>query len=142
MIDASRTTLLLLAAALAIGCGSHRRAEPQAAPAPPEIADGRTLYRQNCGACHGLAGKGDGIVSSLMTPKPTDLTRLSAANEGEFPAEALRRFIDGRATIRAHGNSEMPVWGATFTIRSDVGAEQVDATITAIVDYLASIQVP
>jgi len=122
---------------------------PQVAERPEEqvIADvsrgGDKLYRRYCGACHGLDAKGDGIVSSLMTPKPRDLTTIARDFGGEFPREAVIRAIDGRQTVRAHGDADMPVWGATLS--PELGSETDDIMIrewiTAIADYLESVQV-
>jgi mono/diheme cytochrome c family protein len=105
---------------------------------------GDKLYRRYCGACHGLEAKGDGIVSSLMTPKPRDLTTLARDFGGEFPREAVMQAIDGRETLRAHGDSDMPVWGANLS--GELGRDATDSDIQdwigAITDYLASVQVP
>jgi mono/diheme cytochrome c family protein len=76
------------------------------ADAPPPA--GEALYRRYCAACHGVEGRGDGPVAPVLTPRPTDLTRL----EAEVPE--LMKQIDGRRTIRAHGTAAMPVWGEVF----------------------------
>lgn len=43
---------------------------------PSAVAEpgGAELYRQNCQACHGSEGKGDGPAAAALTPRPTDLT--------------------------------------------------------------------
>jgi mono/diheme cytochrome c family protein len=46
-------------------------------PIPPDadsIARGEALYADNCAACHGPAGKGDGPVGMTLNPPPADLT--------------------------------------------------------------------
>jgi copper transport protein len=46
-------------------------------PIPPDsdsIAEGETLYAENCAACHGDTGKGDGLVGMTLNPAPADLT--------------------------------------------------------------------
>ena len=70
---------------------------------------GKMTYESSCAACHGRNGKGDGPVSPELRTKPPDLTLLAKKNGGVFPADFLYRIIDGRQTIRAHGNYEMPV---------------------------------
>lgn len=57
-----------------------------------------------------------------------------------FPTAKLQRIVDGR-DVRAHGNTDMPVWGDAFR-RSDGGLTEqaVAARIAAIVRYLDSIQ--
>ena len=52
--------------------------------------------------------------------------------------------IDGTATVRAHGDSDMPVWGTRF--RAEIGTSlnrqaQVRGKILLIAEYLRSIQV-
>lgn len=122
---------------------------PKAAERPEELAladvsrGGEKLYRRYCGACHGLEGKGDGIVSSLMTPKPRDLTTLARDFGGEFPREVVIQSIDGRKTMRAHGDSDMPVWGTVLAqeLGRDASDGEIRDWIGAITDYLASLQV-
>jgi len=124
---------LLLAPALAWG----------AEASPGTAAQGHKLYLRYCSACHGDAGKGDGIVSGLMSPKPTDLTQLARASGGTFDAAAVRRSIDGRETVRAHGDPDMPVWGEVLTSEAGPVTDReavVQAQVALITDYLASIQ--
>ncbi len=55
---------------------SADRAEP-VNPVPPgssSILAGEALYRQNCGACHGTSGRGDGPVGLTLNPRPADLS--------------------------------------------------------------------
>jgi mono/diheme cytochrome c family protein len=102
---------------------------------------GKAMYLKYCSACHGSGGKGDGVVSGLMRPKPTDLTRISS--KADFPSMRIAQAIDGTTTVRAHGDPDMPVWGELF--RSEPGAaleKQPEARgkVMLITDYLRSIQ--
>jgi mono/diheme cytochrome c family protein len=110
--------------------------------ATPESA-GRALYLKYCGACHGPSGKGDGVAASFFTPKPPDLTQIAKKNHGEFPAMRVMRLIDGRDTLRAHGDPDMPVWGEIFQEQAGWSLNQraeVQGKIMLITDYLRSIQ--
>jgi hypothetical protein len=103
------------------------------------------IYQQLCSSCHGVGGRGDGPVSSLIKIGVPDLTRIAARDGGEFPTEDVRRTIDGRWDRRAHGARDMPVWGWQFYDSSATNdAEeraQVDSMIDRLVNYLRSIQV-
>jgi high-affinity iron transporter len=54
-------------------------------PRLPSLEAGRALYAQECSACHGASGRGDGPAAAGLEPRPADLTnrermrRLSAA---------------------------------------------------------------
>jgi mono/diheme cytochrome c family protein len=105
---------------------------------------GEAQYRRYCGACHGLEGKGDGVVSGLMTPRPTDLTQLAKAHGGTFPLLKVVSSIDGRERIAAHGDSSMPVWGEVFDQERGQGiasAAHVRGRVQEIATYVQSIQV-
>ena len=75
---------------------------------------GRTLYLRYCASCHGKDGRGAGPVAPALGQKPTDLTQIAATHGGEFPFVAVCEAIDGTRTLRAHGVSEMPIWGDVF----------------------------
>lgn len=103
------------------------------------------MYRQYCGACHGLEGKGDGPVSGFLRPQPTDLTQLSKKQNGEFPFADVVRIIDGRETVRSHGDSDMPVWGEILKNEgSSVPAAEVEVRgkLLLITEHLRAIQAP
>jgi hypothetical protein len=72
------------------------------------------------------------------------LTRIAFRDGGEFPAEEVRRAIDGRHDYRAHGPRDMPVWGWQFHDRSgaDVAGQpaRAQAMIGRLVDHVRSIQ--
>jgi mono/diheme cytochrome c family protein len=103
----------------------------------------KALYLQYCGACHGPGGKGDGLAGTFMRPKPADLTQIAKKNGGEFPARKTMEIIDGRNTVRAHGDPDMPVWGeifhdqATWDVRRRTDVQE---KIRLITEHLQSIQ--
>jgi mono/diheme cytochrome c family protein len=111
----------------------------------PAQLSGLEMYQQLCSSCHGVSGKGDGPVASLIKIGVPDLTRLAARDGGEFPIEDVRRTIDGRWDRRAHGARDMPVWGWQLydsSATDDVKERAlVDSMIDRLVDHLRSIQV-
>lgn len=123
----------VMAAALA-ACA----AEPPA-PAPPT---GAMTFVTHCAACHGAQGEGDGPVAATMAVAVPNLRSLTERNGGEFPAEAVASYIDGRALPAAHGTRLMPVWGDVFagTQRLVIDAAAPEARIAAVLDFLREIQ--
>jgi len=108
------------------------------APSPASAAaDGGTLFRTYCATCHGAAGRGDGAMAGQLRRMPPDLTTFATRNGGVFPAERVRQVIDGTG-IAAHGDRDMPVWGAVFK-RSGTGGDAA-ARIDAIVRFLQGLQ--
>lgn len=110
------------------------------------IAGGRLLFQKFCVSCHGSQAIGDGPLSESLTPKPADLTKLSASNGGSFPFWHAYRTIDGRHLVPAHGTRDMPVFGIWFRIPDDEvsieteWADQVRGRIWQLLSYLESIQ--
>lgn len=116
-------------------------AAPTLASEEEEIA--AQTYRRYCGACHGLTGKGDGVVSGFLRPKPTDLTQLAKKHNGEFPFAYVMRTIDGREATRAHGDSDMPVWGEILKEESRdalVSETAARSKLLLITEHLRRIQ--
>lgn len=94
-------------------------------PAPyTRPADGPTMYRDYCAACHGISGHGDGPAAPALKVAPTNLTQLSAANKGRFPTEHFQEVLLHGTTV-AHGSPEMPTWGAVFSAMDTSGAVQL-----------------
>jgi mono/diheme cytochrome c family protein len=139
-MKAKRVTVLALASVVVTASLVGRRTEG-AAPEPDTPS--KATYVRYCSACHGRDGKGDGPVATWLTAKPTDLTQLAKNAGGEFPMLKVIQSIDGTTAVRAHGDSDMPVWGDRF--RADVGTSlarqaQVRGKIMLIADYLRTIQ--
>jgi mono/diheme cytochrome c family protein len=107
---------------------------------PVVQVDGRELFNTYCASCHGVTGAGNGPAAASLRRRPPDLSGLALANGGIFPAERLRRIIDGRE-VEAHGDRAMPVWGDAFkTLRGGHSEEAVRARIAAILKHLAAMQ--
>lgn len=109
---------------------------------------GKYEYMSKCAACHGVAGKGDGPMRSALAKAPPDLTTYAKRNGGAFPTQLAWQIIDGRPVeIASHGSREMPVWGQDLRreiLRNNEATPnpewQVAGRISALIDYLASIQ--
>jgi mono/diheme cytochrome c family protein len=127
---------LLLAVGVSVGASAG---EPGSAVSEP----GRKLFRENCAACHGRYGGGDGPVAGALLMAPPDLTQLATRNGGEYPAGLVASYIDGRKLVTAHGDRSMPVWGTEFWLQAgaDRGAEAaVKAKIDELVKFVGELQ--
>jgi len=76
-----------------------------------EVRDGEKYFVRYCASCHGISGTGDGPVAKSLAKPPTNLRLLSDRYGSPLPAARLAQLIDGRDAVRAHGTSDMPVWG-------------------------------
>lgn len=111
-----------------------------------DAATGEALYDRYCAACHGAEATGHGPMRAVLTVQPSDLTALSAGNDGVFPMERVVKRIDGRDPLVAHG-SQMPVYGDFFdgdgaSLRTESGQPVITSTPVAdLVAYLQNLQV-
>lgn len=107
---------------------------------PESLANGKTLYTQNCAACHGENGAGDGVFaddiaaageasmqtmagSNMMMQTPADFTD-TARMFGASPA-----LLQGKI-LRGGMGTGMPMWGSIFT----------DEQIWDLIAYIYSFQ--
>lgn len=118
--------------------------------AQPRSDLGRFEYDNNCASCHGLAGLGDGEVGRSLKQRVPDLTTLTSRNGGVFPADRVRRLIDGREQIKGHGGRAMPYWGLQYSSKAAefykglaVDPETfVQQRVDALVAHLRTLQGP
>ena len=82
------------------------------------VAAGAKEFQQRCALCHGDNGRGNGPYAFALVFKPTDLTKLSSENNGQFPFIETYMMIDGREIVKAHGPRLMPIWGDRYTKES------------------------
>lgn len=113
---------------------------------------GKKEFESKCAVCHGVAGKGNGSYQELLKVPAPDLTVLKKNNGGVFPFDRVYGVIDGRESVRSHGDSEMPIWGKEFSAEKTRAAEYyadvpydmelyVRGRILALIDYLNRLQV-
>lgn len=92
---------------------------------PAELMLGQQLYQENCAACHGINGKGDGIFanSNDLMEAPADFTdpqKMLGANSALLQGKIMRGGM----------GTGMPYWGTIFT----------EDQIWSLVNYLWSFQ--
>jgi len=125
---------------ISVVISASAQATPQRQP-PMRPVDGATIFRNNCAACHGLEGRGNGSVSKALKRDVPDLTTLSQRNGGVFPASHVRTTIMFGVDdlLPAHGSKTMPIWGPIFheiEFDQDLG----NVRLENITKYLESIQ--
>lgn len=109
----------------------------------PEEVSGAILYQRHCAACHGEDGRGAGSAADIFKIRPTDLTRLKVSWGKKYSIKELARSIDGSRTIRAHGSSQMPIWGRQFEeyLEGSPHAQRTSLYHTeALAEYLNTLQ--
>lgn len=132
----------VLIAAMALGAGGVFA--QQQVPDP-----GKSEFAENCASCHGVDGKGNGILGNLLQRSPPDLTQLAKKNQGVLPINRLYEVIDG-AGVPSHGSREMPVWGWEYRVEQAQALREargrydepamVRARILTLLEYISRIQ--
>jgi len=107
---------------------------------PTYVPSGEAMYKQYCGACHGLDGKGDGPAAFTLKMPPPDLTTLASRHMGTFPREYVGNILRFGPGTSAHGSSDMPTWGTIFQLIDKNNERAVQQRIKNLTDYLASLQ--
>ncbi|HVK33288.1 MAG TPA: cytochrome c [Burkholderiaceae bacterium] len=132
---ASRALLVLAVSLLA-----------QAALAQQRVDLGKREFDNNCAACHGRDGKGNGSITELLKRSPPDLTTMTKRNGGIFPVTRAYEVIEGAGG--AHGSRDMPIWGQEYSQKAaeyymDVPYNQeayVRGRLLSLVEYLNRLQ--
>jgi len=105
----------------------------------PQI-DGRQAFAENCTACHGADGRGDGPLAHLLSKSPPDLTLLAAKHGGVFPRDYVMSTIDGYHRAETFA-PDMPMFGDTDMGEPVmIGSTPVPAHLYALALYVESIQ--
>lgn len=138
--------LLLVLVLLPTLAAPAARAESDAAATSEEATAsygrGFALFQRYCRSCHGKDALGDGHVAKFLKVTPTNLTRLAADNDGEFPTERALSSIDGREEmLPIHGAREMPIWGSVFQAEEGQTEADVEKKLNDLIAYLKGIQV-
>jgi mono/diheme cytochrome c family protein len=101
---------------------------------------GRQMFKDYCASCHGADAKGHGPVSAYLNKQPPDLTKLAKEHGGTFPRDYVTTTLRYGINLRAHGTSDMPVWGPIFQEWDDYSEAAVQRRIQLLCDFLESIQ--
>ena len=124
--------------ALASTLASAQPAGKKAAPSTYEHKRGQDEYLRYCAVCHGVDGRGGGPLADAMKIVPTDLTRISERNNGQFPSERVAEIIRNGGGVLGHGSSAMLPWGDYFKEKRSEAANR--ARIRTLVRYIEILQ--
>jgi mono/diheme cytochrome c family protein len=98
----------------------------QAKTTPAALANGRELYAQNCAACHGESGGGDGVFADdLAAAGEASMTSMGGSmamamqapadlSEAEHILGASPALLEGKI-LRGGMGTGMPMWGSVLT---------------------------
>jgi hypothetical protein len=129
-----RKYFVFVTVAMLFACGTRGQT-----PAPT----GADLYANHCASCHGSLGEGDGPLADVMRVTVPNIRTLAMRNDGQFPADDVRAFVDGRAIPMSHGDRMMPIWGNVFgwgVDEEDTEEEHIAQRIDAIVEHVRVLQ--
>jgi high-affinity iron transporter len=89
---------------------------PMAPTAVPDLQRGAALYAQQCAACHGASGHGDGPFAARLEPPPTDLTdHERAAQRTPFALhQIISNGVQGTAMASYATLPEADRWALAF----------------------------
>jgi mono/diheme cytochrome c family protein/plastocyanin len=90
---------------------------------PQALTEARELYAQNCAACHGESGDGDGVFSGEQFQVQSEAGEMPTGHETVAPPDftdpvrmlsAPPALLQGKI-IRGGMGTGMPMWGVIFT---------------------------
>ena len=135
-----RIVLILLCAAVFVYAEDQKPAVKHVPAPQTSAASGKQMFEAYCASCHGTSGKGDGPAAGALKSAPPDLTALSKRNGGKFPADRVTSILRGQATVTAHGNRDMPVWGPVLWHMSQGHEAEFHQRIANLTRYIESLQ--
>ena len=136
-----RKAVLVFCVAVLYSFAAGQKSEVKRVPvAATSAASGKQMFEAYCASCHVTAGKGNGPAAAALKSAPADLTGLSKKNGGRFPSDRVSSILRGQATVTAHGNRDMPVWGPVFWHMSQGHESEVQQRIANLTRYIESLQ--
>jgi mono/diheme cytochrome c family protein len=128
-------------AAVILSSAQEKKPEVKHVPAPvTSAASGKEMFKTYCAPCHGENAKGDGPAAPALKSPPADLTALAKSNGGKYPADRVTSILRGQATVTAHGNKDMPVWGPVFWRMSGGHESEVQQRVANLTHYIETLQ--
>ncbi len=91
---------------------------PIAPKTVPDVARGATLYQEQCVACHGVSGHGDGPAAAQLDPPPVAFTDAERARERSLYSlfEAISQGVEGTSMASFASLSAEDRWALSFYV--------------------------
>ncbi len=79
-----------------------------------DAAAGKPVFQANCSSCHGMGGKGDGPVGSVLNPPPRDFTtaafKYDTDGDGKPGTDADLKNLITKGAAAYGGSPLMAPW--------------------------------
>ncbi len=121
-------------------------------PTPEIVAHGKAIFMQQCVACHGAEGKGDGPAAAALNPHPRNFTSAEGWGNGRKPSQIFKTLKEGRpgtgmasfATIPAEDRWTIVAYVETLgpTIEKDSTDDLKAAGVDPTKDTLGDTEAP
>ena len=84
------------------------------------ITQTQALYQQNCAACHGISGQGNGPLAKNLTPEPTNFTDAERAHNRSLMGlfDAVTNGLDNTPMVAFTQFNEQQRWSLAFYVGS------------------------
>ena len=90
------------------------------------------LFQENCSACHGLSGQGDGVMAAQLEPAPTDFTDKQRAMNRSILGlfESISQGIADTSMPAFKQLTELERWSLAYHVGS-LAFQSVDETVVS-----------
>ena len=102
-------------------------------------SSGKEMFKDYCAVCHGTDGKGGGPAADALKTAPADLTTMAKRYGEKAVGLKVEAALEFGVQKKAHGTSEMPVWGPLFSA-ADKSEPMVRMRITNLAKYVETLQ--
>lgn len=108
----------------------------------PDISEGKKVYQANCQTCHGQTGRGDGILSNILSPKPTNFLNDTLMKRiSPFQVyNTIRLGISGTGMPAFDTLKDVSVWNTAFYVMSIRHKEKYNLTKDSVQSLYSSIE--
>lgn len=92
---------------------------------PPDVARGNALFAENCAACHGASGAGDGPQGAALTPRPSNFHDTGRfRNQTPYALyNSISLGVAGTAMPAFSKLSEADRWALAFVVAGHAAAD-------------------